>query len=277
MGGVNFSIHPLFFLFGVYYALTGRIFIFLIYTITAIVHELGHSLSAARRGYRLNSIVLMPFGAVISGDCELSVKDQTVIALAGPLINAAIGFLFVAFWWILPETYAFTDVVVEANFALAAINLLPVFPLDGGRVLYSVLAVKYSQKTAGKICAAVGAVFALVLFALFITSIFYSFNLSFLFFSLFILFGAFTGKKKNGYVRLFSGIAPERLKRGVPYKKQAIDEEAKLKDLIRILDAEAVNEVVIFSGGKEKVSLSNEKILKIAENGDLNAPIKNLI
>ena len=277
MGGVNFSIHPLFFLFGVYYALTGRIFVFLIYTITAVVHELGHSFAAARRGYALKSIVLMPFGAVISGDDELSVKDQTVIALAGPLLNVCIGLLFVAFWWIFPETYALTDVAAEANFAIAAVNLLPVFPLDGGRVLYSLLSVRVSQKTAKKICKAVGAVFALVLFALFIVSLFYVFNLSFLFFSLFILFGTFTGKEKNGYVRLFTGLDPAKFRRGVPYKKQAIDGEAKLKDLIRILDADAVNEVVVFSDGKEKSLFSQEKILKIVESGDLNAPIKNYI
>ena len=277
MGGVNFSIHPLFFLFGVYYALTGRIFVFLIYTITAVVHELGHSFAATRRGYRLNSIVLMPFGAVISGDDELSVRDQTAIALAGPLTNVCVGLLFVAFWWLFPETYAFTDVVAEANFAIAAVNLLPVFPLDGGRVLYSFLAVRFSQKTAKKVCAAVGAVSALGLLALFIASLFYTINLSFLFFSLFILFGAFAGKKKNAYVRLFTGLDPRKLRRGVPYRKQAIDGDAKLKDLIRILDAEAINEVAVFSDGKEKFLFSQEKILKIAESGDLNAPIKNFI
>ena len=42
MGGVTLKIHPLFYLFGLYYALTGRIFIFIVYTIVALVHELGH-------------------------------------------------------------------------------------------------------------------------------------------------------------------------------------------------------------------------------------------
>ena len=68
MGGVTLKIHPLFYLFGLYYALTGRIFIFIVYTIVALVHELGHSFVAERLGYRLKSIVLMPYGAVIGGE-----------------------------------------------------------------------------------------------------------------------------------------------------------------------------------------------------------------
>ena len=68
MGGISLSIHPLFFLLGIYYALTDRIFVFIIYAITAVIHECGHSVAAGRRGYRLNKITLTPFGAMISGD-----------------------------------------------------------------------------------------------------------------------------------------------------------------------------------------------------------------
>ena len=140
MGSINLSVHPLFFAFGFYYALTGRIFVFLIYTVTAVLHELGHSFVASNAGYRLNKITLMPFGAVVSGDIEgLSLGDEIKVALAGPFINLAVALLFVASWWIVPETYAFTDVVAEANLTMALVNFIPVFPLDGGRVLSAIL------------------------------------------------------------------------------------------------------------------------------------------
>ena len=129
MGGIKLNVHPLFFLFGFYYALTGKVFVFIIYTVTAVVHELGHSFAAAGAGYRLNRITLMPFGAVVRGDIDgLKFSDEIKIALAGPLLNLAIGLLFVAIWWIYPESYAFTDIVAEANFSLALVNFLPIFP-----------------------------------------------------------------------------------------------------------------------------------------------------
>ena len=98
MGSIKLKIHPLFYLFGLYYALTGKILIFLVCTITAIVHELGHSIVAGERGYKLNKITLMPFGAVVKGEStELAFNDELVIALAGPMLNFIIAVFFVAF------------------------------------------------------------------------------------------------------------------------------------------------------------------------------------
>ena len=97
MGRINLYIHPLFFLFGVYYALTGRIFIFVICTVSAIIHELGHSFVANNKGYILNKITLMPFGAIVSGDIDgIRPKDELAIAFAGPFINLLVGVFFVA-------------------------------------------------------------------------------------------------------------------------------------------------------------------------------------
>ena len=125
MGSINLSVHPLFYVFGFYYALTGRIFVFVIYTVCAVLHELGHSFVATSAGYRLNKITLMPFGAVVSGNVEgLKFLDEIAIALAGPFLNLAIGVFFVAVWWVYPESYAYTDIVAEANFSMALVNFL---------------------------------------------------------------------------------------------------------------------------------------------------------
>ena len=144
MAGIKLSIHPLFFVLGFFYAVTGQIFIFVICTLTAVVHELGHSFVSANLGYRLNKITLMPFGAVVVGSIDgLSFKDQTKIALAGPIINLLISLFFIATWWIYPNLYAYTDVVVYANLSMALVNLLPIYPLDGGRVMFCFFAQKY--------------------------------------------------------------------------------------------------------------------------------------
>ena len=278
MGGINLSVHPLFFAFGFYYALTGRIFIFIIYTLSAVVHELGHSLVATSSGYKLNKITLMPFGAVVSGNIDgLKLNDEIKIALAGPFVNLAIGLLFVASWWIYPESYAFTDVVAEANFSMALVNFLPIFPLDGGRVLSAVLAQNFGKKKSGIICKITGAVFSILLFCAFIITIFNTVNISLLFFSLFVLFGAFGKNKENRYIRIYSALGEEALKRGMPFKKHALYKTATVKKLMSIIDESAVNEVAIFNEDKQIKLLSPSKINQIIENGDLYAPIEKYI
>ncbi len=275
MGGVSFSVHPLFFFFALYYALTGRIFVFAVYTLTAVVHELGHSLCAEKRGYRLSKIVLTPFGALLSGESDLSAKDETVIALFGPLTNLSVGVFFVATWWMFPETYAYTDVVAEANFSMFFINLLPVYPLDGGRILYSLISAKYSAGVAKKAVKTVGIIFALFLFALFIVSLFYAFNPSFLFFSLFVLAGAFPSKNRGGYVRLFSGVNERKLRRGTNVKRIAIGIGTPLKNLLRHVDPDAVNEVELYKNGKKTATLSEEEVLRLLKNGDYSKSIES--
>ncbi len=278
MVGISLSVHPLFFLFGFYYALTGRIFTFVIYTATAVIHELGHSFVASGAGYKLDKITLMPFGAVVSGDIDgLKFGDEMKIAIAGPLINICVGLFFVATWWLFPETYAFTDVVAEANFSMAIVNLLPIFPLDGGRVLWAWLADRIGSVRASIVCKIIGGTFALSLFALFIVSVFYQINLSLLFFSLFVLFGAFGKSKDNKYIKLYTALSSERLARGMPYKKQAIEKSATVKKLMSMLDENAVNEIAVFNGEKEVAVLKQNRIGQIIEKGDLYSPIANYI
>ena len=278
MGGINFSIHPLFFVLGFYYAATGQIFVFIIYTVVAVLHELGHSFVAAGAGYRLKKITLMPFGAVVSGKLDgMKLKDEIKIALAGPFINLAVGLLFVASWWIYPESYAFTDIAAEANFSMAIVNLLPIFPLDGGRILSASLSLLMGDDKAFFICRIIGVVFALLLTALFIISAFNQINLSLMFFAAFVLFGALSRHKENKYVKLYTAPEEDGLLRGMPYKKQALSINATVKKLMLCLDERAINEVVIFDGNKQVTTLTQRHIGEIVERADLYSPIKKYI
>ena len=278
MGGINFSIHPLFFVLGFYYAATGQIFVFIIYTVVAVLHELGHSFVAAGAGYRLKKITLMPFGAVVSGKLDgMKLKDEIKIALAGPFINLAVGLLFVASWWIYPESYAFTDIAAEANFSMAIVNLLPIFPLDGGRILSASLSLLMGDDKAFFICRIIGVVFALLLTALFIISAFNQINLSLMFFAAFVLFGALSRHKENKYVKLYTAPEEDGLLRGMPYKKQALSINATVKKLMLCLDERAINEVVIFDGNKQVTTLTQSRIGEIVERADLYSPIKKYI
>lgn len=279
MGGINFSIHPLFYLLGFYNAITGQIFTFVIYTLTALVHELGHSVVANSLGYKLNKITLMPYGAVVSGQIEgLNFNDEVKIALAGPLINIAIGLLFVASWWLFPQTYAYTDVVAFANFSMAIINLLPVFPLDGGRVLMASLGTILGNEKATKICTVVGILTSIGLFILFLIGVFNGIvNVSILFFSLFVFFGVIGKTKENKYVKIYVGLSKEKLARGVAYKKQALDKSVTVKKMLSVLDCDSINEIVVFDGQKEIAKLNQNRINKIIEMGDIYSPLENFV
>ena len=146
---ISFRVHPLFFLVGIWYACTGELFLFLLSGLVAVQHELAHAFAAAKLGYKLNSIVLMPFGAVIDGDLEgLTAKDEILVAFWGPFCNLLTAVFFVALWWFAPTMYAFTDVVFYSSLAIALVNLLPAYPLDGGRILRCFLTRFFAKSTA---------------------------------------------------------------------------------------------------------------------------------
>ena len=274
MGGIKVKVHPLFIVLGVYYAFTKNVLVFAVYTLTAIIHELGHSLVASSLGYKLNKLTLMPFGAVISGDLNgLKSKEQIKIALAGPIINIVIGLFFVALWWLVPEIYAFTDIIVEANFSLGFINLLPIHSLDGGRVLLSLLRLKFNSETALKINRGIGVVFFVLLIGAFIYTVFNTVNFSILLFAVFILGGVLNKDEENVYVKALSTISYARLKRGVRIKRIALDKSVTVYKMIRYLDDECINEVVVYDNLTPIAVFSQEKINKIILNGSIYAEI----
>ena len=278
MGSIKLKIHPLFIIVGIVYVAIGKTLIFVVYTLSALLHEIGHSIVAGNLGYTLNKITLMPFGAVVRGDIEgLRCVDQIKIAIAGPLLNLAIAFFFIATWWIVPETYAYTDIVVLANLSLFLINMLPLLPLDGGRVINCLISLKFSKKTANFICKGTGITLSIGLFALFVISCFTTFNISLLFFSLFAILGTLEKGADNKYVRIYSAVKTERLKRGMRVKRQAVDKSVKLKKIIQLMDAECINELAVYEFEKEVALLSQDKINDILSTGDLYSPISKYL
>ncbi len=279
MAGIKLSIHPLFFALGFFYAITGQIFIFIICTATAVVHELGHSFVSANLGYRLNKITLMPFGAVVVGNIEgLKFSDQAKIALAGPVINLCISLFFMAVWWIYPSFYAYTDVVVYSNLSMALVNLLPIYPLDGGRIVFCHLAQTLNYDRAFSICKILGGAFASLLLLFFVLSLINGIlNFSLLFFSLFVCFGTFSRERENKYVKIFSSLSDQNLKRGMPFITHAVHKDITIKKLVALLDVRAVNQVVVYDGNKKLTSLSQEKIEEIVKSANIYSKLSQFL
>ncbi|MDE7395229.1 MAG: site-2 protease family protein, partial [Clostridiales bacterium] len=127
------------------------------YTVAVVLHEMAHAEVARRRGYALTQVKIMPYGASLTGKFEgAGWKDEVRIAAAGPLMNLILAVLCVALWWLLPVTYFFTETFVIACVCTALSNLLPVFPLDGGRVFLAVMSCRVPRERAYKVVRLLG-------------------------------------------------------------------------------------------------------------------------
>ncbi len=109
---------------------------------SVLAHELSHSLVAQRLGYRVRNITLFIFGGVAAMDAEVQrARDEVAIAAAGPILSLGLAGLFFLLGLAVPEPAAgaLLGYSAYANLALAIFNLLPGFPLDGGRIFRGIL------------------------------------------------------------------------------------------------------------------------------------------
>ncbi|SFR34305.1 CBS domain-containing protein [Halogeometricum limi] len=133
-----------------------------------LFHEFGHSLVAMRYGYEIESITLWLFGGVANFvEMPEDWKQELVIAVAGPLVSVGLGVLAYLGFVVLPTSLDAVKFVLGylalTNVVLAVFNMLPGFPMDGGRVLRALLARKRSHARATQIAAEVGKGFAFLL------------------------------------------------------------------------------------------------------------------
>ncbi|SHH14467.1 CBS domain-containing protein [Halobaculum gomorrense] len=135
--------------------------------VSVLLHEFGHSLTAMHYGYEIESITLWLFGGVASfEEMPEDWKQEFTVAIMGPAVSVALGIVAYAVLVgvSLPPTVAFVvGYLALMNLVLAAFNMLPGFPMDGGRVLRALLARKRPHARATQIAAEVGKVFAFLL------------------------------------------------------------------------------------------------------------------
>ncbi len=105
-----------------------------------LLHETGHLLSARGLGYRVRSLELWPFGAAVAADVGTGSRGALAVALAGPLCSLTAAAMSLLLLRLLPGTEGVMEPFFSMNLCLAAANLLPAEPLDGGRALSALLA-----------------------------------------------------------------------------------------------------------------------------------------
>jgi stage IV sporulation protein FB len=154
---------------------------------------------------------------------------------------------------------------------------LPIFPLDGGRVVSAFLTNKLGSDKAYLTCKFIGGAFAILLMVAFVFTLFSKANLSLLFFSLFVLFGAFGRGRENKYIKIYSSLSEQKLMRGIPVKKIAVSKSITVKRLMSLLDENFLSEIAVYDNCKPLTTLSQEKIQKIIESGDIYSPIERFL
>lgn len=178
---------------GVPAALDSLAFILLVF-LCVTLHEFGHIAMARRFGIRTPHVILSPIGGIASLE-RMPDKpvQELLVAVAGPLVNVVIVLLLIAVFGFGVEGVAsagfasatLADRLFAVNVMLVLFNMVPAFPMDGGRVLRAVLAMRMGARRATAVAARIGQGFALLFMLL---GAFY--NPILVFVGLFILFAA---------------------------------------------------------------------------------------
>lgn len=194
------------------------------------MHECGHIFCAARLGFTCERVSLMPYGASAVCDIEgISPRDEVKLALAGPAVNLFVCVAVAGLWWFEPITYAYTDLIFTINAAMLLLNLLPAYPLDGGRVARCLLAKFFKPKVLNIAVRVIG---LLVVAALVLAFVFAERNLSLLTVAAFLLCSAL---EKSPPARKIN-FAAKKKRRGREIRYVIVGEEATYKDALRYVD-----------------------------------------
>lgn len=139
--GIQLSLHPLFVLIMLLSVITGQFLELLTLFMIVFIHEMGHVCAALLNGVTVKSVQLLPFGgvAVIEDHGRLNAGREIAIALAGPLQNGIMILIALLLQQFGGGSSAFLAYFIQANAIIALFNLLPVLPLDGGKIVQAAL------------------------------------------------------------------------------------------------------------------------------------------
>ena len=184
VGGTAVRIHFTFFLLlavyaalawssgGAQVAVSTVLFIVLLFA-CVVLHEFGHVFAARAYGIRTSDVTLLPIGGIASLErMPEKPAQEIIVALAGPAVNLVIAAVLIG---VLGARFNLTDMtqleqatatmtgrVAAANVMLCFFNLIPAFPMDGGRVLRALLAVRLGYTRATRVAASIGQALAFV-------------------------------------------------------------------------------------------------------------------
>jgi Zn-dependent protease/CBS domain-containing protein len=290
IGGTEVRIHVTFLLFlawiwaasymagGAEAAWSGLLFMVLLF-LCVLIHEFGHILTARAFGVSTPDVTLLPIGGVARLGIPEEPWEEFLIAIAGPLVNVVIALALVtlAGAQLSPEhlsavdssKVSIIDRLAAINLVLAVFNLIPAFPMDGGRVLRALLARSFGFVRATEIAATVGqwCAFALGFIGLFV-------NPMLTFIAIFLYLAA------SSEARL---VQLRGMSRGVPVtaammtKYQSLSPSARIDDAIEILLRTSQSEFPVLDNGRLVGMLDRGHMIKALKQGGPHALVADVM
>ncbi len=258
-----------------------------------VMHEFGHALTARRFGVNTRDIILSPIGGIARLD-KLPEKpvQEFLVAIAGPLVNISLVILLLPYlWWVGedvrtqlfalvldPEGNFFQDqvqpldyfvfILLLINLTLAVFNLLPAFPMDGGRILRSLLSIRMTRVRATQIAAYIGQGFAIIL----LVASFFSGNLFQAFIAIFIFSTAL-----NEYRMVKFEDRLEAHKVGDVFRSTftRFQPNCRIEQVLEVYKLGVEKNFLIFHEGTDQLAglLPEQRIIDAYKKKDFGAPV----
>lgn len=255
--GIEVSCSPFLAVLLFFSAVSDNVDICILGGIALIAHEFAHIFIAQSLGYRVSGIELQPFGCVAEMEEIKNLKDAGVIALSGPILSIVSACICYA-------ALSFGELVYvrdfgNINFSIALINLFPAYPLDGGRILKSLLRKKeHAEKT----CSVLGIILAGALLvggaAVLLLG---SENLTLLIFGIFLLIAAVSKRKSAGKNAIRDAMQKSaRLRGGEPLEIRQIGvyKNTTVYEAFRMLHAERYSVLCVMDDDLRVIGLMDE-------------------
>lgn len=256
------TLHPLFLAYLAVLFFSGRGDSVVLGIGVVLLHEVGHFASAKIVGAKLSNVTMYPYGAVMENEGDFPPNTEWKVAIAGPITNlafAVLGGVALIF-----AKNPFWASFVNANLTVALFNLIPVYPLDGGRVLLALS--KKRIKTVKRLRIA-GVGVALALFAVFVFSITKGLNLSIGVMSVFLMVGAVTGVEKEMSAQVASVLLSDkkRYSEVLPVVGVVCSPSTPVHKVLSQLSPKKLTEISIREESGEIKTVSEEEFLRFAK------------
>lgn len=267
---MKFKVNPLFFALALALVAFGHALDFVWTLVALLFHEGAHALMARARGYVVKKVVLLPYGAMMSAGENFDKTSSVLIGLAGPLCNLLLALVTLGLWWLAPAAYPYTISFLYANLSLGVFNLLPIYPLDGSRV---VLGFCKNKLKAIKGLQIAGIVCSFLFLGLFVASLFFGVNFTFGIIAVFLFYGATFASKDETYSSVLD-VDCKNYSLGVECKRVEVSQNTPILRLFHHVGRLSKTTFdVVDDDGKIIATLSEKELKEIAVKNRLSKKI----
>ena len=245
-----------------------------------VLHEFGHALMAKRYGVRTRDITLLPIGGVARLErMPDDPKQELWVALAGPAVNVLIAAGLFA-WLVLTGGYRplaglsftggpFFESLMVVNLFLAVFNMLPAFPMDGGRVLRATLAMRLEYVRATQIAATVGQGMALLFALMGLLG-----NPFLLFIAFFVWIGA---AQEASMVQMRTALSGIPMSRAMVTDFRALSPRDPLSRAVDLILAGSQKDFPVVEDAHVVGVLTEKELVSALSSGGLDAPVERVM